>query len=378
MTGLEPTNLAAKDMAPGASLPRVIVAMSGGVDSSLAAALLVERGLEVVGVTMHLAGDSSRCCSLEDADDARRVAETLGIRFYVANYTEMFQREVIDVFADEYLAGRTPIPCVACNKKFKFDYLMERAEIFGARGVATGHFARITQDPGSGRFELRRPRDLQKDQTYFLFQLDQKQLSKTSFPLGELTKKEVRERARRLGLRTADKPESQEICFVPQGDYAEVVEAIRPEAAERGGEIVNGQGAVMGRHGGVHRYTVGQRHGLGISSGERLYVIRLDAEARQVVVGGESELAAEGAEISEVNWIAGAPPNQPIRARVQIRHRHAGADATLYPLPGNTVRVEFDEPVKAVSPGQAAVFYECGPFDDDPGQRVLGGGWIRG
>ncbi len=378
MTGLEPTNLAAKDMAPGASLPRVIVAMSGGVDSSLAAALLVERGLEVVGVTMHLAGDSSRCCSLEDADDARRVAETLGIRFYVANYTEMFQREVIDVFADEYLAGRTPIPCVACNKKFKFDYLMERADIFGARGVATGHFARITQDPRSGRFELRRPRDLQKDQTYFLFQLDQKQLSKTLFPLGELTKKEVRERARRLGLRTADKPESQEICFVPQGDYAEVVEAIRPEAAERGGEIVNGQGAVMGRHGGVHRYTVGQRHGLGISSGERLYVIRLDAEARQVVVGGESELAAEGAEISEVNWIAGAPPNQPIRARVQIRHRHAGADATLYPLPGNTVRVEFDEPVKAVSPGQAAVFYECGPFDDDPGQRVLGGGWIRG
>lgn len=365
-------------MAPGTSLPRVIVAMSGGVDSSLAAALLVERGLEVVGVTMHLAGDSSRCCSLEDADDARRVAEGLGIRFYVANYTEMFQREVIDVFADEYLAGRTPIPCVACNKRFKFDYLMERAEIFSARGVATGHYARITQDPSSGQFELRRPRDLQKDQTYFLFQLDQAQLSKTFFPLGELTKEEVRERARRLGLRTADKPESQEICFVPQGDYAEVVEAVRPEATKRGGEIVNGQGAVMGHHRGVHRYTVGQRHGLGISSRERLYVIRLDAGARQVVVGRESELAAEGAEISEVNWIAGAPPGRAIRARVQIRHRHAGADATLYPLPGNTVRVEFDEPVKAVSPGQAAVFYECSPSENGLGQRVLGGGWIRG
>ena len=357
---------------------RVIVAMSGGVDSSLAAALLAEEGLEVVGVTLHLAGDSSRCCSLDDADDARRVAEGLGIRFYVANYTESFRREVIDVFADEYLAGRTPIPCVACNKRFKFDYLMERAEIFGAAGVATGHYARILKDPVSGQFELRRPRDRQKDQTYFLFQLDQDQLSKTFFPLGELTKEEVRERARRLGLATADKPESQEICFVPGGDYADVVEAIRPEAGNRGGEIVDEHGTVVGQHRGVHRFTVGQRHGLGISSDRRLYVTRLDAAARRVIVGPASQLAVAGAEVSEVSWVAGACPSGPLRARVQVRHRHPGAEATLYPLPENTVRVEFDSPVSAVSPGQAAVFYDSATRDDDRGERVLGGGWIRG
>jgi tRNA-specific 2-thiouridylase len=197
-------------------------------------------------------------------------------------------------------------------------------------------------------------------------------------PLGELTKHEVRERARSLGLRTADKPESQEICFVPQGDYAEVVERIRPEAALRGGEIVDGLGAVLGHHGGVHRFTVGQRHGLGISADRRLYVIRIDAQARRVVVGSRAELATEGAEISAVNWIDGGAPSQPIRARVQVRHRHAGAHATLYPLPENTVRIEFDEPVDAVSPGQAAVFYEPVPGDEDETERVLGGGWIRG
>ena len=356
---------------------RVVVAMSGGVDSSLAAALLVEKELDVVGVTMHLAGDSSRCCSLEDADDARRVADGLGIRFYVANYTESFQREVIDVFADEYLAGRTPIPCVACNKRFKFDYLMERAGIFGAEGVATGHYARIMRNPDSGSFELRRPRDLQKDQTYFLFQLDQAQLSKTLLPLGELTKQEVRDRARALGLGTADKPESQEICFVPDGDYAAIVEKIRPEATRRGGEIVDGRGTVLGRHEGIHRFTVGQRHGLGISSHQRLYVVRLDAKARQVVVGSKEELGAEGAEVSSVNWVDGQPPKEPVRAKVQVRHRHSGAEATLFPLPDNTVRIEFDEPVQAVSPGQAAVFYEALPEEDDRGEKVLGGGWIR-
>ncbi|MCS5637606.1 MAG: tRNA 2-thiouridine(34) synthase MnmA [Myxococcota bacterium] len=376
------------DSSPGVSLGqsprtsprgrRVVVAMSGGVDSSLAAALLAEDDLDVVGVTMHLAGESSRCCSLEDADDARRVAESLGIPFYVANYKESFRREVIDVFADEYLAGRTPIPCVACNKRFKFDYLMERAEVFGAASVATGHYARVTRDPESGLFELRRARDVQKDQTYFLFQLDQFQLSRILFPLGELTKEEVRQRARGLGLKTADKPESQEICFVPGGDYAEVVESLRPEARTRGGEIVDTRGAVLGRHGGVHRFTVGQRHGLGISSDRRLYVVRLDAAERRVVVGPVSELARSGAEVGSVSWLDGAPPVQAVRARVQIRHRHKGAEATLYPLELDTVRVEFDEPVNAVSPGQAAVFYEAGACDDDRGARVLGGGWIRG
>jgi tRNA-specific 2-thiouridylase len=352
--------------------------MSGGVDSSLAAALLAEKDLDVVGVTMHLAGESSRCCSLEDADDARRVAESLGIPFYVANYKESFQREVIDVFADEYLAGRTPIPCVACNKRFKFDYLMERAEVFGAARVATGHYARVARDPESGRFELRRARDLQKDQTYFLFQLDQFQLSRILFPLGELSKQEVRRRARALGLKTADKPESQEICFVPGGDYVEVVESLRPEARARGGEIVDTHGSVLGRHGGVHRFTVGQRHGLGISSDRRLYVLRLDASERRVIVGPVSELAKSGAEVGSVSWLDGAPPGQPVRARVQIRHRHPGAKATLYPLELDTVHVEFDEPVNAVSPGQAAVFYQGDASDDDRGERVLGGGWIRG
>ena len=378
MSGLEEGQAVGLDEVLGEERERVIVAMSGGVDSSLVAALLVEQDFEVVGVTMHLAGDSSRCCSLEDADDARRVAEGLGIRFYVANYTETFKREVIDVFADEYLAGRTPIPCVACNKRFKFDYLMERATIFGAAGVATGHYARVAQNSQGGLFELRRPRDLQKDQTYFLFQLDQAQLSTTFFPLGELTKEQVRGRARALGLKTADKPESQEICFVPGGDYAEVVESIRPEARERGGAIVDASGAVLGQHGGVHRFTVGQRHGLGISSDRRLYVTRIDAEARQVVVGPASELASDGAEITQVNWIAGAPPPRPVRARVQIRHRHPGAEATLFPLPGQTVRVEFDEPVDAVSPGQAAVFYELSSSADERGELVLGGGWIQG
>ena len=352
--------------------------MSGGVDSSLAAALLVEDDLDVVGVTMHLAGESSRCCSLEDADDARRVAENLGIPFYVANYRDSFQREVIDVFADEYLAGRTPIPCVACNKRFKFDHLMERAMVFGASSVATGHYARVLRDPQTGRFELRRARDLQKDQTYFLFQLDQSQLARIRFPLGELTKEGVRKRARELGLRTAEKPESQEICFVPGGTYAEVVEALRPEASSRGGEIVDTQGTVLGHHRGIHRFTVGQRHGLGISSNRRLYVLRLDASERRVVVGPASELASTGMEVASVNWLDGYVPGQPVRARVQIRHRHAGVEATLYPLEGETVRVEFDEPVDAVTPGQAAVFYAVETGGEPLGDRVLGGGWIRG
>ncbi len=195
---------------------RVVAAMSGGVDSSVAAALLVEQGFEVVGVTLHLAGSASRCCSLADADDARRVAERLGIRFYVGNYTERFQRQVVESFADAYLAGRTPIPCVTCNKKFKFDYLMDRARVFGAQAVATGHYARVDRDPVSGRYRLRRARDADKDQTYFLFNLSQEQLARIRFPLGEMTKGEVRERARALGLATADKPESQEICFVPE------------------------------------------------------------------------------------------------------------------------------------------------------------------
>jgi len=346
---------------------RVVVAMSGGVDSSVAASLVAEGGREAIGVTLHLAGARSRCCSLDDADDARRVAERLGMRFYVANYTERFRREVVEDFADAYLAGRTPIPCVACNKRFKFDYLLERARVFGAVAVASGHYARVDRDPETGLRRLRRAVDATKDQTYFLFQLDQAQLAAVEFPLGGLTKREVRERARALGLATADKPESQEICFVPDGDYASVVERVRPEGLPGEGEVVDGSGRVLGRHGGVHRFTVGQRRGLGIAADRRLYVTALDAARNRVVVGGEEELDAPVAHVEAVHWIAGEPPPEGTRASVRVRYRHAGAPARLEPQ-GDGALVRFEEPVRAVTPGQAAVFYQ--------GDVVLGGGWI--
>jgi tRNA-specific 2-thiouridylase len=347
---------------------RVVVAMSGGVDSSVAAALLVEAGFETVGVTLHLAGESSRCCSLADADDARRVAERLGIPFYVANETERFRNEVTLAFADAYLAGRTPLPCVICNSRFKFHHLLARARVFGATAVATGHYARIGSDPATGRFELRRAADPAKDQSYFLHELGQTQLAAARFPLGELTKSQVRAHARRLGLATAEKPESQEICFVPDGDYAAVVETLRPDALPGPGEIVDGQGEVLGRHAGVHHFTVGQRRGLGLSSEQRQYVTRIDAARNRIVVGDAEALGARGARIPRVSWVSGEPPGEPIRADVRVRHRHPGAPATIEPLADGGARIAFDAPVAAVAPGQSAVFYA--------GDRVLGGGAI--
>jgi tRNA-specific 2-thiouridylase len=276
---------------------------------------------------------------------------------------------VIEPFADAYLAGRTPIPCVACNDRFKFSHLLARARALGAEAVATGHYARVERDPQSGALRLLRGADARKDQSYFLFRLSAEQLRRTHFPIGALSKPEVRERARALGLATADKPESQEICFVPDGDYARVVEEIRPGAA-RSGEIVDAEsGAVLGAHAGVHRFTVGQRRGLGGGGLEPRYVVGLDAAQRRVWVGRAAALDARGARLRGVCWTAGSAPSGPLRAHVQVRYRHAPVPATVVPSADGGAGVDFDAPVRAVSPGQAAVFYR--------GDEVLGGGWIE-
>jgi tRNA-specific 2-thiouridylase len=348
---------------------RVLVAMSGGVDSSVAAALLVEQGFDVVGVTMRLSGGGSRCCSLDDVEDARRVADTLGIRFYVADYADAFRREVMEPFADAYLAGRTPIPCVGCNGRFKFHRLLERARALGADAVATGHYARIERDPATGAAALLRGADAAKDQSYFLFDLGPAQLASARFPVGALDKAEVRARARELGLATAEKPESMEICFVPDGDYAAVVEKLRPGAAPGPGDVVDEAGRRVGRHEGVHRFTVGQRRGLDVALGRRVYVKSLDATHNRVVVAPRDRLGAHGARLAGTSWVAGAPPAAPVRARVQVRHRHEGVAASIAARADGGAELRFDAPVDAVAPGQAAVFYD--------GDRVLGGGWIE-
>ena len=350
--------------------PRVVVGMSGGVDSSLAAALLVEQGCEVIGVTMHLAGSASRCCSLDDADDARRVAAQLGIPFYVANYTREFRSDVMLPFADAYLAGRTPLPCATCNTHFKFDRLLSRARALGAEAVATGHYARIERDAATGQAALRAARDAAKDQSYFLFALTQAQLRNARFPLGELSKHEVRARARALGLATADKPESQELCFVPDGDTGAAVERLRPGLAPGAGEIVDEAGRVLGQHAGVHRYTVGQRRGLGATGHGPLYVKALDAARNRVVVTNSAGLGAQAGRVERVAWISGEAPRGAFAANVRIRYRHEGAPARVTPLPDGSAELAFEAPVRALAPGQAAVFYA--------GDQVLGGGWIAG
>ena len=349
---------------------RVVVGMSGGVDSSVAAALLAERGYQVIGITMSLVSGASRCKSMESAEYAGRVADRLGIRFDVADYRDRFHEEVIEPFADAYLSGRTPIPCVVCNQRFKFQLLRERGRELGANAVATGHYARIDTDARTGGRLLRRARDRRKDQSYFLFRLGSDQLEDTLFPVGDLCKDEVREKARTLGLVTAERPESQEICFVPDGDYAEVVEEIRADQLPGEGEIVDREGAVLGRHAGVHRFTVGQRRGLGVHGRGRLYVREVDAERNRIVVGSLGDLFSAGARIEGVSWVSGRSPASPIRALVKVRYRHEGAPARLEIHADGTLRADFDEPVRAVTPGQAAVFYD--------GDLVLGGGWIAG
>jgi tRNA-specific 2-thiouridylase len=364
----------------------IAVAMSGGVDSSTVAALLARQGKRVVGLTMQLwnqrrlpeiageGGGTGRCCSLDDVYDARRVAGQIGIPYYVVNFEEQFEEHVVRPFVEEYLAGRTPIPCTLCNNYIKFDRFLELADAVGARHIATGHYARIRRCQESGRYQLLRAVDAAKDQTYFLFGLTQEQLARTLFPLGEMTKPEVRELARDLNLAVAAKGDSQEICFVPNGDYAAFLHAYLKERGEEPptgrGAIVTTTGRTLGEHEGIHHFTVGQRRGLGIATGEPLYVIATDAQSRKVVVGGGSELLRPHAAVNEVNWISLANPCEPVRAQVKIRNKHAAAPAWILPAAEpNRVEVSFDEPQRAVTPGQAAVFYQ-----DD---LVLGGGWIE-
>ena len=352
---------------------RVVVAMSGGVDSSVAAALLAEEGHDVIGLSMQLydqrEGGSGygSCCSLDDLHDAGRVARRLNIPHYIVNFEREFQRTVVANFVDEYVAGRTPIPCSHCNSDLKFATLLDRSRAFGAEVVATGHYARISIDPATGRRTLLRGGDASKDQSYFLFSLTQDQLARASFPVGALSKVAVRDLARGLGLAVADKPDSQEICFVPDGDYAAFIEKQTGDL-QSSGAIVNQSGEVLGRHGGVHRFTVGQRKGLGIAAAEPLYVLQLLPSEKTVVVGPRPDLERTSLVASLVNWIAGAPPEEPLHVTAQVRHRHLPSSATVRSLGDGRARVDFDAPVVAITPGQAVVFYDE--------EVVVGGGWI--
>ncbi len=349
---------------------RIAVAMSGGVDSSVAAARLAADGHEVIGLSMRLytppGGQGSRCCSVDDLEDARRVADHVGFRHYVLNYEEAFREAVIAPFVRDYVAGRTPIPCVACNSHLKFDRMLALAKGLGATALATGHYARVE---GVAPVRLLRARDLAKDQSYYLYPLTQDALRHARFPLGEMTKREVRDLAARLGLPVADKPESQEICFVPDGDYAAFVERGAGEAAPRPGAIVDVEGREVGRHAGVHRFTVGQRKGLGAHA-ERRFVLALDPGTGRVVVGPREALLVPGCEVTAANWTLGTPPAEPVRAAVKIRAQHPGAASLVVPAPGGGATVRFDEPQAGVAPGQAAVFYD--------GDEVIGGGLIAG
>jgi tRNA-uridine 2-sulfurtransferase len=356
---------------------RVLVAMSGGVDSSVAAAMLREQGYDVVGVAMRLAPEPpagrvrrrGTCCSHDDFEDARRVAERFDFPFYVIDLRADFASRVIGNFVSEYLAARTPNPCVMCNREIKFNRLWERASALEADYIATGHYARIACG-ADGNYRLLRGRDESKDQSYFLFMLKQEQLARTLFPLGDLTKSEVRARARALGLKNADKPESQEICFVPDGDYAGFVERNVDRDRIRPGAIIDTAGNKLAEHTGLHRFTVGQRRGLGIATGDPLYVRAIDNGSGHVVVARRGEISSSGLIAERVSLVnpALASENQ-IRAEAKIRYRHAALAATLEFFSADRTEVRFDSPGPAVTPGQACVFYR--------GDEVLGGGFIE-
>src|SRR5712691_426226 len=365
---------------------KIAVAMSGGVDSSAAAAILKAQGHELVGFTMQLWNQRrgitvdengeplpSRCCSLDDVYDARRVAEELGFPFYVLNLEQEFERDVVQPFVTSYLSGETPIPCVACNSRLKFASLDRLAASLGCEKVATGHYARVEFDAATNRYRLLRGHDARKDQSYFLWELTQDQLSRALFPLGEMSKPDARAAARRNDLAVAEKKESQEICFVPDGDYAGFIDQYLAAEAQTdrlpgAGEIVNTKGAVVGTHAGIHHYTVGQRRGIGIAGAQPLYVIGIDATKNQIIAGHQDELLSEEFTAAGVNWIALDSPIEPVRAEVRVRYRHEAAPATITPLADARARVKFDEPQRAIAPGQATVFYR--------GDEVVGGGWI--
>src|ERR1700758_446007 len=339
----------------------IAVAMSGGVDSSTVAAMLRANGHNVIGLTMQLwnqrrlAGREAmpesvqgRCCSLDDVYDARRVAQQIGIPYYVVNHEERFERDVVRPFVEEYLSGRTPIPCSLCNNHLKFDQLLIVAQQIGAERVATGHYARVAYDEARGRWLLKRPADLSKDQTYFLFGLTQEQLSRTLFPLGDMTKPQVRELARKHGLALAEKPDSQEICFVPGGDYKRFIDAYLAEQGEAlpdtAGELVTTSGAVIGEHSGIHNFTVGQRKGLGIATGTPLYVLQIRGDRREVVVGSGEELYSKTMRVHKLNWISVERLTEPMRIATKIRHRHEPAPGIIQPDGEDYVLVIFDQP----------------------------------
>jgi tRNA-specific 2-thiouridylase len=363
----------------------IAIAMSGGVDSSAAAALLHAQGHPLIGLTLQLwnqrrlAGREGmpesvqgRCCSIDDVYDARHVAEHLGIPYYLVNAQDRFEEEVVRPFVSEYLAGRTPIPCTLCNNHLKFDQLLLTARQIGAERIATGHYARNHYSAERNRWILSRPSDRSKDQTYFLFGLTQEQLSRTLFPLGEMQKPDVRLMAADHGLDLAQKPDSQEICFIPGGSYSQFLKAYLDEQGrelpDSSGELVSTSGDVVGHHEGIHSFTVGQRKGLGLSSPDPLYVLQIHPDSHRVTVGSDDQLLSRTLRANRLNWVSIPEPTGPIRVDIKIRHRHEPAPATLTITSLATIEATFDEPQRAITPGQSAVFYQ--------GDEVAGGGWI--
>ena len=378
---LDSLRTAASAVQPGL----VAVAMSGGVDSSTVAAVLLQQGRPIVGLTMQLWNQrrlpelqgegpgQHRCCSLDDVYDAKRVAQQLNFPHYVVNFEDQFEQRVVRPFVDQYLAGRTPIACTNCNADVKFEPLLLMARQIGAERLATGHYARIRRNEQTGRYELLRARDDSKDQSYFLWGLTQEQLSRSEFPLGELTKEEVRALAREVNLPVAEKPESMELCFVPNGNYVQFIHAYSREVgkpiSDAEGDVVTEDGTVLGRHTGVHNYTIGQRKGLGFATGKPVYVLAIDPAKNRIIVGEDDSLRTTSFEIENVNWISIPEPAAPLPAQVKIRHKHDPAPATIKALTGNSARITFDSPQRAITPGQAAAIYS--------GDVVLAGGWIK-